>query len=166
MKKTLLTILVIALSIASYGQSYTLSAYYSSSKSIGAELIKHKKGNVYGIGISTFLLNGAEGADYTEFINPGTAYEVVNAKHGSSYAILGIEKNRFYFASKVGFGVRKNYYNGETNGMLWYVIRDGGTYLLCGAHWDIESKNNAIHCMGQYQCSILRNRNQLQRKIN
>lgn len=127
MKYSLFVFLFIASSC--YSQ-YTASVYYG--KSLGVQLTKKRKSGVYGIGITTFFNKGAVGKDYTNIYNPDKAKEVVYNYNGTIYVTYGRLLNDFVFSVKCGAAARKIFYNGETNGEKWYVVRDGGTYLLYG----------------------------------
>jgi len=127
MKYSLFIFLFIASSC--YSQ-YTASIYYG--RSLGVQFTKERKSGVYGIGITTFFNKGAVGKDYTGFYNPALAKEIVYNYNGTIYATYGKRINNFVISIKGGAAARKIYYNGETNGEKWYVVKDGGTYLLYG----------------------------------
>jgi hypothetical protein len=131
MKKCLFTTLIFVICFTVKGQyQYNFTGHVSAAKSFGLQFVKHNAawGSHIGIGITTFFNRGAVGKDYTNFYNPAFAYEVRTEYSGSMYATL-IHK---WFGVRLGFGAKKHYYNGITNGEYWYVTRDGGTYLLYG----------------------------------
>lgn len=127
MKYSLFILLFITSSC--YSQ-YTASVYYGNS--LGVQFTKERKSGVYGIGITTFFNKGAVGKDYTNFYNPDLAKKIVYNFNGTIYVTYGRLVNDFVISVKGGAAARKIYYNGETNGEKWYVVRDGGTYLLYG----------------------------------
>lgn len=137
-----LAVILILLPIFSYSQFYTASVYYGSA--FGVELRKNKTRAVYGIGMTTFFNKGANGKDYTGFVNPSLAYEQVSAYNGTIYANAGYRKKLVTYGIRLGFGARKIFYNGITNGENWYVVRDGGTYLLYGGYVGILVKKFQI----------------------
>lgn len=98
----------------------------------GAEGVKNL---TYGFGIGVFTNEGKRGMDYTNFYSAESpeVYEVVRSQNASIFFMLGkTYKNNVSILSKIGFGANKWYYNGKTGGQLWYVTKDGGTYLLYG----------------------------------
>lgn len=132
MRKLLFMGLLSLMYCATYSQ-YTFSFYGSNNRSLGAELRKQKKTEIYGMGITTFSNRGAKGIDYTGFVNPSTAYERVTAYNGSIYGVYGIQYPYLSVAARIGAGARKHFYNGTfASGQQWYVVQDGGTYLLYG----------------------------------
>jgi len=139
--KTLFTLLLM-LFLTNINGQYTLSSYYSfEQRTLGVELVKTKKSINVGAGISTFFLRGAKGTDYTGFYNPSQAYEMVTNYNGSLYGVIGKTWKNVFVNTRIGMGARKHYYNGDTNGVLWYVVRDGGTYLLYGGQLGITVDN-------------------------
>lgn len=132
MRKLLFMGLLSLMYCATYSQ-YTFSFYGSNNRSLGAELRKQKKTEIYGMGITTFSNRGAKGIDYTGFVNPSTAYERVTAYNGSIYGVYGIQYPYLSVSARIGAGARKHFYNGTfASGQQWYVVQDGGTYLLYG----------------------------------
>jgi len=117
------------ISSSCYSQ-YTASVYYG--KSFGVQFTKKRNSGVYGIGITTFFNKGAVGKDYTGFYNPALAKEIVYNYNGTIYATYGRLLNHFVISVKGGAAAKKIFYNGETNEEKWYVVWDGGTYLLYG----------------------------------
>lgn len=132
MRKLLFMGLLSLMYCATYSQ-YTFSIYGSNNRSLGAELRKQKKKDIYGMGITTFFNKGAKGVDYTGFVNPVTAYERVTAYNGSIYGVYGVNYPSLSVLARVGMGARKHFNNGIfSSGEQWYVVQDGGTYLLYG----------------------------------
>lgn len=127
MKYSILLFLLIASSC--YSQ-YTATIHYGNS--LGVQLSKKRNSGVYAIGITTFFNKGAVGKDYTNFYNPDLAKEIVYNYNGTLYVAYGKLINDFVISIKGGMAARKIFYNGETNGEKWYVVKDGGTYLLYG----------------------------------
>lgn len=116
----------------SYSQ-YTSSLYVSNNRSFGAELRKDKKEGVFGVGITTFFNREARGTDYSNIYSPSDAYEMVTGFNGSLYVSYGKKFTDLIVGTRLGFGTRKHYYNGiKSNKEEWYVVKDGGTYLLYG----------------------------------
>lgn len=127
-------LLFIMLFSCSYCYSqYTATLYGSNNRSFGAELRKDKKKNVFGAGITTFFNREAKGIDYSNIYDPRFAYEMVTGYNGSLFVFYGRKFTDLIVGTRIGLGARKHYYNGgKPNGEEWYVVRDGGTYLLYG----------------------------------
>jgi hypothetical protein len=127
-------ILFIMLFSCSYCYSqYTATLYGSNNRSFGAELRKDKGKDVFGAGMTTFFNREAKGIDYTNIYDPVFAYEMVTGYNGSLFAFYGRKFTDLIVGTRIGLGARKHFYNGvKPNGEEWYVVRDGGTYLLYG----------------------------------
>jgi len=132
-------LIILFLLISNYCISqYTASLFYGTSKSLAAELLKKRKNTTYGVGMSTFFNMGSKGTDYTNIYNPAFAYEIVQNFNGSLYGIVAKSIGDVTGGIKIGLGARKFFYNGNSNGIDWYVVRDAGSYLLYGGFTNVK----------------------------
>lgn len=149
MKTLLVSLLLIATS--SYSQTYLRFSVGKNNLSFGFQTSDSSlKNMVFGFGISAFTNEGKKGQDYTNIYsyNSPYVYEVVRSKNASIFIIAGKPlPNGFVVMPKLGFGAVKWYHNGKTGEQLWYVRRDGGTYLLYGLEVT-KSINKAIFGLG------------------
>jgi hypothetical protein len=120
---------------------YTASLFYGTNKSLAAELIKKRKNTTYGIGMSTFFNRGAKGQDYTNIYDPAFAYEIIQNFNGTLYGIVAKSIDDVTAGVRIGMGARKFFYNGNTNGLEWYVVRDAGSYLLYGGFTNVKIRD-------------------------
>lgn len=104
-----------------------------SRQSAGFDLLDKQKNHYLGFGVSFFRDKGYKGKDYTNFIqiNPDV-YEVVNSYNGSIYLMYGKKYKNNMFDVRLGMGSKIWVYNGKTDQTYWYIVKDGGTYLLYG----------------------------------
>jgi hypothetical protein len=148
--KTLLASLLLIVTTSS-GQSYLRLSGGNYNISFGFQTSDSSlKKMVFGFGISAFTNEGKKGQDYTNIYNYSSpdVYEVVRSKNASIFIIAGKPlSNGLVVMPKIGFGVVVWYHNGKTGEQLWYVRRDGGTYLLYGLEVT-KSINKAIFGLG------------------
>ena len=148
MKTLLVSLLLIATS--SYSQTYLRFSGGKNNLSLGFQTSASIKNLVYGFGISAFTNEGKKGQDYTNIYsyNSPDVYEVIRSSNASIFIIAGTPiSNGFVVLPKLGLGAVKWYHNGKTAEQLWYVTRDGGTYLLYGLEV-IKSINKVIFGLG------------------
>lgn len=136
LRTMLVMIALVTLSLGANSQirKYAASAFVSSTNSYGLELTKKVDRARVGIGITTYFNRGSIGKDYSGFFSPDSAVSVARNYSGSIYAVVA-RKN---YGIRLGFGAVKYYHNGAND---WYVVTDGGTYLLFGAYKTFDFGN-------------------------
>lgn len=113
--------------------SQTYVSGYLHNQSLGFNILAKEKNHYLGFGVTFFRNKGNKGQDYTNFINPNAdVYEILNSKDGTIYGMYGRKYKNNIISFRLGAGTRKWVYNGKTNDLYWYIVKDGGTYLLYG----------------------------------
>lgn len=139
MKKQMILLITIVSTLSLKAQTYlssTISSQNIGFNLLGNNIITNKRNkNIYiGFGVTFFKNKGNKGQDLTNFIQPNAdVYEVLNAANGSIYGMYGRKYKNCLINLRIGTGSRKWIYNGKTGLTNWYVVKDGGTYLLYGA---------------------------------
>jgi hypothetical protein len=130
--KFLLTAFLAAVSYCGFSQEY-LILDVGTNKNIGGSLLVKKKKSYSGFGVSFFSNEFRKGRKFYD----GSPAEIKSTelfKDGTLFGVYGREFLGFICDVKLGFGSRKWYSIGVTNGTEWYSYRDGGSYLLYGGN--------------------------------
>lgn len=134
LSKQILLLLTLTVTLTASTQEYTSGTL--SNSSAGFNLLFRHKTEYYGFGVSFFRDKGTKGQDYTNFIQPNSdVYETLSSQFGSIYGLVGKRYKTGIVTLRLGLGTRKWVYNGKTGSTYWYIVRDGGTYLLYGAEY-------------------------------
>jgi hypothetical protein len=150
MKKLLLMLSMLLISLVSYGQDSKYKTpringviYYGSTKKLGFEANLTTKTNLLiGGGLSMDLNRGGIGEDYSATMGPNAfreeIYDIRITDYISIYGTIGYTYKRLSFGGKLGIGGKAKYYNAYDNRQIlspngyYYTSTYLGNEILLG----------------------------------
>jgi hypothetical protein len=155
MKKLLvLTVLLVSLSVISYGQvkEVNMPIFYGTTNKLGLDVVVTTKTNlVYGGGLTIGLNPKGKGKDYSETMGPNAfrneIYEIRVSDNASLYGAIGYSFKNLIVGGKLGFGGATKYFNAYDKSQIlspsgyYYTATDGGSKGLLGGFVIIKVKN-------------------------
>ena len=156
MKKVILSVSMVIMTLMSFGQSGTItqnvSLFYGTQKTMGVDFVVGKTDVLYGCGMSYYVGQSGFGAEYTNIIGPNTypndIYDIQIKKDMFVYGILGRKlSDKTIIVTKIGLGTRVKYYNGYdktqtlSSDGYWFIRESSGSDVMVGSIVQHKVKN-------------------------
>ena len=152
MKKSILLVIALIVSVSTFGQTAAMNVYYGTSNKLGMEFYAGPNKVIYGFGISTTLSPLGIGEDYNGILSPDQFDEIIEVVSGddmSYYGILGYQvMEKLTVSTNFGYGTTTKFYNSydrykilSPTGYYHTSSADGGTFIIgLNANYNVNGK--------------------------